>query len=342
MLLFWAISAISIKGVEATTTISAICSIGGTLLPMAIIITLAIAFLAGGNQPAVPITWGNMFPDINLDTLGYFQSIIFSLLGIEVVAIHRKDVVNPKKTYPSALNVASILIFLSLTFSSTAICVVTKTGDVSAITGLLDAFAHFFEHYNMSWAKYIMGVAMMLGTLGVSSSWIIGLTRGLYVMVKDMNIFPWLIVKNQHDIPYRILFIQAILYSLLASLFILSPSIKDSYWLLSTLTSQFNLFYYLILFGAVMKLRKRRLNFTTYWEAFTNYVGPVTAIITCVFAIVLAYFPTSQVTNVWIFEIELISGQILFSIPGILIFFLDNKKETPKDGSQKEDEITKT
>jgi len=298
---------------------------------MTLMIILGIIWIASGKETSTPITFANLIPDFSLDTIAFFQTILFSLVGIEVVAVHRKDVINPERTYKIALTVARVLIFFSLTFSTMALVVIVPHAQlISSVVGLIQVFQIFFDAYNMPIFVYFIGGSVILGTVGVASSWIIGLTRCLYTTLRDSDYaghLKWLLIKNKFDIPYRILFVQALVFTCLLSLLIFLPSVEYAYWLLTTLTTQYTCIYYIIIFIAVLRLRMQRLGYLD----FMNVIGPALAILMCVFGFVVGFFPTTMNQGIVLpFEFELVGGLVVFAIPAIIVLILP-KKNVGKD-----------
>lgn len=83
---FWAMTAVSARGIEAQTWLTAVLTIFGTILPMTFIIILAAVWLITGHESQTPLTFKGLFPDEGTwSNLAYFVNILFSLLGIEVV-----------------------------------------------------------------------------------------------------------------------------------------------------------------------------------------------------------------------------------------------------------------
>lgn len=328
LVFFWSVSAIAFRGVEAQGVFSVFCTIVGTLLPMAFMIILASFWLLDGRQPAIELSFAGLLPNNGtMQNLAYFNNILFSLLGIEVVAMHAKDVINPETAYPKALRIAGIIIITSLTFSSLALCIIVSPAELSLISGMMEAFSAFFKAYNMSWATYFIGVAIIVGSLGVASSWIISLARGLHVAFTDSNSFAPLLKLNRYGMPYVILFGQGLIYSCLVMIFALFPSVNSSYWLLSTMTGQFSLFYYCILFTAVMKLRKQ--NGALNWK---SAIGPCFAIMTCLVGIIVGYLPpdTVEKKDYFLFELLLVGGELLFLLPAVILAFRRLKSNPQK------------
>lgn len=328
-LLFALITLISMRGVEATSFVSVICSIFGTLFPMAVIIILGIVWLARGEKEGIELSAKTFFPSGNsLDNLNYFGTILFSLQGIEVIAMHAKEVENPKRSYPIALAVAGSFIIVSMSLSTLFLAVIVDHDTLSSelAEGVINVFSICFKNYGMSWATYFMGVFLIMGTLGVSSSWIIGLARGMAVAFKDSGVMPkWMLQKNKYDIPTRILIMQGVVYAILLLIMLFIPDAANTFYaLLQILSSQFLLYYYIVLFCAVIKLQRKSRGKFTIGSLFMT----ISPIICCLAGIALEYIPPPAFDNVVTFEIELIVGQFIFFCPVIAIFFIAKRQNT--------------
>ena len=316
---FWAMTAVSARGIEAQTWLTVVLTIFGTILPMTFIIILAAVWLIRGNESQTPLSFQGLLPNSNTwSNLAYFVNILFSLLGIEVVATHAKDIKDPSKMYPRALLISSIVIISTLTLASLSVCIVVAPSKLSLITGLMDAFHAFFGAYGIPWAAYCIGVSIILGGLGVTSSWIIGVSRSLRVACVDASMPKWLTVVNKHQMPYMIMILQGILFTLLTLTYILFPNVNNYYWLLSTMTAQLNLTYYIVLFLAVAKIKKQRGLFN--WK---SAISPTVAIVSCLTGIIVGYFPPSNIAKDFYvqFELILIGGELVLCLPLVYLYF---------------------
>jgi len=327
--LFALITLISMRGVEATSHVSVICSIFGTIFPMAVLVILGIVWLAKGEKSGIDFTAKSFFPSGNsMDNLNYFGTILFSIQGIEVIAMHAKEVENPKKSYPIALAVAGSFIMVSLSLATLFLAVIVDhdTLNNQLAEGVINVFKTFFDSYGMSWATYFMGVFLIMGTLGVASSWIIGLARGLAVAFADAEVMPkWILKKNKYDIPYRILMMQGCVYVILLLLMLFIPDAANSFYaLLQILSTQFSLFYYLLLFCAIIELQRKKRGKVIIGSLVLN----VLPMICCLAGIALEFIPPPAFSNAITFEIELIVGEFIFFSPVIAIFFLAKKRIT--------------
>jgi len=244
--------------------------------------------------------------------------------------MHAREVENPKETYPKTLIIAGCIIIFSLTFSSLGLCMIIDPEilHTELQQAVIKSFKVFFEKINFSAGYYMIGISMILGCLGVASSWILGLVRGLDVALADANLFPFLQVKNKNNIPYRILIVQGLIYLILMAFYLFLPDgTNASYSLLSILTAQFSLLYYIFLFLAFIKLKGD--------VSFRHKILPIIGIVTCVVGISVGYFPdTKNYPNVAVYEIELIIGEIIFLSPILCLLFIkkrDDYEKTPGD-----------
>jgi amino acid transporter len=324
LILFWTLTLINCFGIRAIGWVSTVCTLLGTLIPMVLIIVLAGYWLLSGHASATPLSWQGLIPTAgNLSDLGFFTNILFSLLGIEVIAMHAGDVNNPTKSYPRALMLSGLIIVASLILSSLALCIIIPAEKIGLIGGVMDAFAVFFNEYNLGWATGLMGIAIIIGSLGIATSWISGLARGLNVASLSSALPKFFQTLNRHNMPQGILISQACIFTALMSLFLFSPNLKQGYWLLSNMTAQFALLFYIILFCAALKL------FRQAGQSIEQQAWIIVGMLMSFAGLAVGFIPPSSLVGtdaVLNYELRLIGGEVLFLIP--LIFFLKRKQSS--------------
>lgn len=319
LLFFWLLSFIHCLGIRASSRISTVSAIVGTLFPMALMIGLAIYWLASGKPSATPFSWRAMFPNLSsLDNIGFFSNILFSILGIEIIAMHAGNVVAPEKSYPKALGISSVIIMITVIGGSLALCVIMPVEKISLVSGLIDALQLFFAAYNITNVDLLIGICIIIGGLGIAGSWMLGLARGLHLSLSSMNAPLWMQKLNKNQMPSGALLMQAMVYSVTMCLFLFFPDINSGYWILSAITAQFALLYYILVFAAAIKLLKQKK--TTQLNNILVFILPGIAIVICVFGIAVGFIPPAFVaaSNKLKYELCLISG---FAIVMLLLFF---------------------
>lgn len=318
--LFWLFTILNCFGMKLSSIVSVIGASIGTILPMIGIIILGMIWVIQGRPTAVnyPSSW---LPDFSsFGNMSLFSAILFGLIGMEMSAVHAEEVRNPQRDYPRALLYSTILIISTLTLGSLAIVIVVPNDHLSVVSGLIDAYSVFFSSYHMPWMTSVIAVLIILGGLSGVSAWIIGPTKGLLVSARDGSLPARFARVNKYGAPVTILFTQAIIFSILSTIFILLDSINAAYWMLSDLSAQMALMVYIIMFASAIKLRYSRPDhprgYTIPGGNIVMWIISGTGIICCVLAMIIGFVPPSQIPigNVFIFESFLIIGLILFMI----------------------------
>jgi len=166
----------------------------------------------------------------------------------------------------------------------------------------------------------IIALLIILGGLSGVSAWIIGPTRGLLVSAQDGSLPRYFSRTNKFGAPVMLLITQALIVTVLSTIFILFDSINAAYWLLSDLCAQMALMVYVIMFAAAIKLRYTHPNQPRSYKIpggnkvmwFISGIG----ILCCLTAMFIGFIPPSQIPidDVFLFELFLISGLILFVV----------------------------
>ncbi|GGI89062.1 APC family permease [Legionella impletisoli] len=253
---FWGATLVNLRGMKSSASFSNICAISGLLIPMAMIIGLGAVWIFGGNPMQIHFSSHDVVPHWQDHSMWVsLTAIMMSFCGIEIATVHANDVENPQRAFPYALVYSVLIILSTLILGSLAIAVVLPQSDINLVAGIMQAFDAFFARYHLSWFMPLIAIMLVLGGLGGVSNWIIAPTKGLLVAAEDGNLPPVFQRTNKHNAPLTMLLGQAIIVTVLSSLFLFMPSVNGSYWLLTALAAQLYMIMYLIMFAAAIKLR---------------------------------------------------------------------------------------
>lgn len=336
---FWLLSLLHTLGIRMSSWISFVGSIIGTLLPMFLMMGLALYSVLSGQHSATPFSWSAIIPDEqSLKNLAFFSNILFSLLGLDIIAMHAGNARDPHKNYPKAITISAILILLTLTLSSLSLCVIMPSNKIGLMNGLMAVFNSFFNAYHIPGASTFIGICIIIGGMATASSWMVGLARGLHAALCSLNHASWIQQVNQNQMPSRVLFLQAIVYSILLGAYLLFPNINSSYWILSALTAQFALLYYIVLFSAAIKqLRKLKQNFI---NRMLTFILPSMACAVCIFGIIVGFLPPDQIPFGSTLRYELMMGLCFVAVGFLPVFVLRNqRRKLKKSISLQSDEL---
>lgn len=331
--LFWAATLVNLRGMKTSGWISSAGTILGTFIPSALIITLGAAWFFSDSPLQIPLSWKNLIPDIgHLEYLVFFSGIIMSLMGIEMPAVHAKDVTNPQKTYPRAI-LLSIVIILGLSIPGVlAIAFVVPQGDINLLSGSIQAFTRVVEAFGLSWMTPWMAALLAVGAIASMSTWLVGPSKGLLAAAQAGDL-PHVFHKlNKREMPTNLLIFQGVIVSLITLLFVLMPTLNAAFWFISAAVAQLYLVMYFLLFGAAIKLRYKRPDTPRAYRIpggkWGIWIVSGIGILTSAFAMFIGFFPPSQIKteNFNLYVFSLLGTVLLFCSGPYIILLFKNKK----------------
>lgn len=309
LILFWIGTGINCLGMQASSLLSTLGAIGGTIFPMLLIALLGLIWVVQGKPMQIAFTWNQFFPQtLQTDNLAFLTNVLFGLLGLEMAATHAAEMRNPQRDYPRSLLVSAAIILATIVLGSLAIAIVVPAEQLSLATGIMQAFEVFLNAYHLPHLVPFIALFIILGGLSGMSAWMIGPTKGLLVASQDGNLPAYFNKTNSKGAPTRILIAQALLVSVLSLFFIWMPTVNSSYWILSVITAQLALLVYIALFAAAIKLHYHKPHVERSFRIPGKTVGIWTVcglgITSCVGVIFCGFLPPSQIPfqNVYVYE----------------------------------------
>ena len=298
--IYWIATFISLRGIGWVGKVSKWGGIIGTIIPAALLIVLAIVYLATGGHNNLN-THESFFPDLtSFDNLVLASSIFLFYAGMEMMGIHVMEVNNPTKNYPKAIIIGSLITVLTFILGTFSLGFIIPAKEVSLTQSLLIGFDRYFEYLHMSWASPLIAIALMFGVLAGVLTWVAGPSKGIFTVGKAGYLPPFFQKSNKNGVQRNILLIQGGIVTLLSLLFVVMPSVQSFYQILSQMTASLYLIMYMMLFAAAIVLRYKmkssdrpfRLggNFTMWIIAGLGFCGSLLAFI-------LSFIPPAQIST---------------------------------------------
>jgi amino acid transporter len=317
LILFWGSTWLNCLGMKASSWVSIVTALLGTLIPMTAITIFGIMWYLGNNSLQIDFSWKEFFPSSEkVDNLAFLSNVLFGLIGLDMAATHAAEMKNPRKDYPKAMLFSVMIILASIVLSSLAISLVVSPNELSLVTGCLQAFSIFLQKFNLSWALPIIALCIVIGGIGGVSAWIIGPTKGLMVASEDGSLPKFLSKKNAKGAPINVLMLQGVIVSFLALAFVIMPSVNSSFWLLSAITAQIAMMVYVFLFTAGIYLRYAKKDVVRIYKIpfgnlGMNVVG-LLGCISCIGAMILGFIPPVKIGigDIFTYEVLLVSGVV--------------------------------
>lgn len=329
LVVFWSLTFLGLSGIRASAAFAGFCALFGMILPMALIILLAFIWLVKGHPLAIDLSLPHLIPHWQ-DSQSWVSltAIMTSFLGMELAAVHVRNVRDPQRNFPRAMFFSVILILATMIFGSLAIAFVLPKDQINLVDGVMQAFSNFFAAYHLSALMPCIVVLLLLGSLGSMVNWIISPAKGM-LLAADNGFLPhWLYRLNRHGVASRILLLQAVLVTLLCSGFLLFPSVNAIYWLFTDLSTELYIMMYVFMFIAAMRLKSRfahlKRPFTVPGGRFGYYLTCVLGLIGCIMTLIIGFIPPEanlDFGGAGHFRMVFASGIILMITPALLLYW---------------------
>lgn len=329
LVVFWGTTLVNLLGMRTSGWISTIGVVFGTFIPGFLIIGLGLAWYFTGQPLQITFSMSNLIPEISsVEQMVFFTGVILSLCGMEMSAVHAKDVLNPQKEYPRAILLSAIIIIGMSILGVLAIASVIPQKQISLVAGAMQAFSYFVNAYHLNWLTPFIAVLIAIGAIGSLSTWIVGPTKGLLAAAIAGDLPPFFRVVNKNGMPIRLLLVQALIVTLLSLVFLWMPSVSSAFWILSAMVSQLYLVMYLLLFAAAIKLRYKRPHVQRDYKVpggkggmwFVAGLG----ILSSIFAMIVGFFPPSQIQTgaiTWYITFLLGGTLLICCTPSLILLF---------------------
>ena len=323
--IYWIATIIALRGLDWVGKVSKWGGIIGTIVPAAVLILLAIIYLAKGGHNYLN-THVSFFPDLtNFSNLVLASSIFLFYAGMEMMGIHVMEVDNPKRNYPRAIIIGSLVTVLIFILGTFALGIVVPAKDISLTQTLLIGFDNYFRFLRMSWLGSVVAIALVFGVLAGVLTWVSGPSKGIFTVGRAGYLPPFFQKTNSRGVQRNILLMQGVIVTILGMLFVVMPSVQSFYQILSQLTVLLYLIMYMLMFSSAIILRYKRPqlerpfrlgrgNALMWILAGLGFAGSL-------LAFVLSFIPPSQIAvgskSVW-FSVLIVGSLVVVIIPFII------------------------
>lgn len=321
LIVYWCATIMNFRGIKTSgwlTTAGVIC---GTLFPAALIIILGIIWTSIGKPIAFTTTSHNIIPDFsNFNNISFLAGIVLLFAGMEVSAVHAREVHNPKRNYPKAIFLATTVIITVFMLGSLAIAAVIPADKISLTAGIMQGFSDLLNEFKIGWILPIIGTLVAFGAIGGVTAWIVGPSKGLFSTSQDGDLPPFLKYTNKNGVAVHILLIQGCIVTAITLVYLLMPNVSSAFYLLTALTAMLYLIMYIMLFASAIRLKYTQADVPRAYNVPGGKLGmwivSGIGLAGAVFAIIVGLFPPAQLS------IGSPSFYIVFLIVGILFFIL--------------------
>ena len=300
VLFYWFLTFLATKGIKAFANLAKYGVIIGSLIPLAVMIILAIVWVAQGHQPVIPMDFKGLVPKWNgMSTLALAAGVFFSYTGIDMNAAHIKQLRHPQKDFAKAMFISVILAFLIFVIGTVIIAMIIPEKQINVLYTLYSVFRVLGSTIGMPWLYMVLVWALLCNTVAMvvtnmsGPSFMLGQAGGSGFLPK------WFQEKNKNNMPAHLMYTQIAGTTIIAYLVKLLPNVEGFVILLTQTITVLYLFYYVLMFITFLRLRydqpNRPRSFKVPGGMFGAWLVGGVGILSSVFGIVLAIWPPAQV-----------------------------------------------
>jgi len=332
IIIFWASTWVNLRGIELTAKLSLYCTVLGLIVPLVCLIMFTYYWEASGYSYYNKEVFLYMFewhPISQLD-FSVIGIMCLSLAGLEITAVHVPNIKNPQRNYTIAMLLAMLVIIISLIVGSFSILALVPIEKIDFINSIFFIFSESLTKFGYGKFEPIFALLILLGSFGGLINWIIAPIRGLMVTANDGFLPKQFLHENQHEMPTYMLYIQAIIVTILSFLFIIFDSTNKSYWVLTIIPAGLYLLMYLLLFLAFIKLSisNRIYQFKSYLLNKIIFIAGIIGFIFSIFAFFAVLMPPARIfgNEIVIYALSVIMCIILFSLPAMYCIYYHERR----------------
>ena len=256
MIAFWGTTAVALLGEDFSAKCGNVGAVLGSIIPAVVIIVLGMLWVETGASLAIPqFTVASMIPQISLNTLPFFATVILLFAGMEITGYHAREVKNPQTGFPKAMGISILVILFTTVIGTLAISFAVPVENLNLASGVMQAFQYFFSTAGLSWLIGPMALLISIGGFAQLACWLIGPAKGLRAVAEEGNLPQVFNFTNKYGAPVGVLIIQALIGSVISLLYIFMPTINQAYWILTAMTVELLCIVYVLMFASLIKLR---------------------------------------------------------------------------------------
>ncbi len=280
-------------------------NVGGAatwLIGALLAILAAIVWLKRG--PATPL---NIVPQWNWDAVSFWATIAYAMTGLELAALMGAEIHDPARTLPRAGWIASGFASVFYAGCTVALLVMLRPEKISDLNGLAQAGETAGGVLGLAWLSPLIAILVSFTALGQIGGFGTAVSRLPFAVGVD-RLLPAAFAKihPRWNTPYiSLLFLGAVASVLLIAIQ-LGESMRAAYQELVSLMVIGGFIPYLYIFGSAWRAGKR-------FSALSGWA------ISCL-ALFCSVVPTSEITNVWLFEGKLALGTLLMIVSAWLVY----------------------
>ena len=261
--------------------------------------------------------------------LNSFGVICFGLVGLELASVMGDEIQEPERILPGAVAWGGILSGLLYIGATLTLLVAVGKNDISVLQGIVQAVSHMAARVGLLWIVAPFALMLSLSIAGIGSAWMGGSARIPFVAGLDSYMPSWLgKVHPKYATPYAALIVQAAVSLVLVVInFLASGGVQEAFQTMLSLAVVLQLVPFLYVFAALLRFALTESPSKGRYGKTTLAVAGASGLLTTILGIVLAFFPSKQISSIWWYEAKMFGITFVFLAMAAFFFFVYGRRK---------------
>ena len=263
--------------------------------------------------------------------LNSFGVICFGLVGLELASVMGDEIENPRQILPGAVAWGGVLSGLLYIGATLTLLIAVSKQDISVLQGIVQAVSHMASRVNASWIVAPFAFLLSVSIAGIGSAWLAGSARIPFVAGLDSYMPSWLgKVHPRYATPYAALIVHALVSMILVVVNFIASNVQETFQKLLSLAVVLQLVPFLYIFAALLKISADPAFIKVRYSRTTLVFAGASGLITTSMAIAVAFFPAVQITSLFLYEVWMFGGTLLFVGLAAFFFFVYGRRKAAR------------
>ena len=256
--------------------------------------------------------------------LNSFGVICFGLVGLELASVMGDEIRDPQRTLPGAVAWGGVLSGLLYIGATLTLLIAVGKNDISVLQGIVQAVSHMAGKVGVAWIVAPFAVMLSLSIAGIGSAWMGGSARIPFVAGLDSYMPEWLgKVHPRYRTPHAALIVQALVSLVLVVInFLASGGVQEAFQTMLSLAVVLQLVPFLYVFAALLKFAFTESGVKGRYGRSTLVFAGASGLLTTTLGIALAFFPATQISSIFWYEVKMFSITLAFLALAAFFFFV--------------------
>ena len=308
----------------------------GTYAPLLILVGIAVAVYSRyGSQ--VHLTWNNILPVWNFDTVNFWSQIAFAFTGMELVCTMAEEVRNPQRTFPRAILGSCVLIAVIYILGTIGTMALINPNDVDPKSGVFQAITAGSTLLRVGFFGVLAAMLVTVGNAGGVGTTVAGVARVPFAVGIDSYLPAYFgKIHPRWRTPHISILIQAGISAVVLVLSQISETVSGAYQVLVDAAIILYFLPFLYMYAAAIKLayrpdRKESPGAVLVPGGRTGvWIAGLLGFLICALAMALSMIPPGETANKTVFELKLLGGTSLAILIGLALYWRAKRKNQPR------------